>query len=465
MEFRFGGGLWRGACRDLYGTCRGVRMNPVTDAESKSGGADVERTGNSSGAAAPDANAIREQLERVLGSPHFRNSKRSQALLRFVTESLLEGQKEALKEKIIGIEVFGREASYDTSHDAIVRNAAIEVRKRLAQYYLDPGHECELRIGLPAGSYAPTFTADPGVEAAAAEHQSPAAPEPEHKTGLSRKAKIAAAGVIGVLIVAAGLVYRSTAPQDMDRFWNPLFRARETVQICVGQPGRLYRFVGSRQQELDGVFMGQNPPAGAAEQLLKRAPIGAGEIRWNAHRYLYMRDAFAMARVVTLIQAKGATFRMRPDSDTSFSELRRSPVIVIGGFNSHWALRFGDGMRFIFDHKTIDGRLYNCITDKRDPAAKKWMVSVPGADAMQEDYAVVTRVVDPTTERTVVLVAGIEDYGTLAAGEFITDAGYMNGAFRDAPRDWYKRNVQLVLRTRLIDGGPGPATVVATHFW
>jgi len=39
----------------------------------------------------------------------------------------------------------------------------------------------------------------------------------------------------------------------------------------------------------------------------------------------------------------------------------------------------------------------------------------------QEDYAIVTRVVDPTTERTVVMVAGIEGYGTLIAGEFITD--------------------------------------------
>ena len=70
--------------------------------------------------------------------------------------------------------MFGRETAYDTAQDPIVRNAAIEVRKRLAQYYMDPEHACELRIDLPIGSYMPTFT----VEAPAAEPLKPLA-EPE----------------------------------------------------------------------------------------------------------------------------------------------------------------------------------------------------------------------------------------------------------------------------------------------
>lgn len=70
-----------------------------------------------------------------------------------------------------------------------------------------------------------------------------------------------------------------------------------------------------------------------------------------------------------------------------------------------------------------------------------------------------------TTERTVVMVAGIEDYGTQAAGEFITDPTCVNAAFRDAPRDWHKRNIQLVLHTRIIEETPGPANVVARQIW
>src|SRR5215831_17645923 len=102
--------------------------------------------------------AVRAQLERLLASSHLRNSRRSQDLLRFVVHAVLDGNPERIKERTVGVEVFGRELEYDTNHDSVVRNAAIEVRKRLAQYYLDPGHEGELRITLPQGGYVPEFT-------------------------------------------------------------------------------------------------------------------------------------------------------------------------------------------------------------------------------------------------------------------------------------------------------------------
>jgi hypothetical protein len=435
----------------------------LTDAEPKGRPAAESEIAGCTPAAAEVA-AVREQLERVLASPHFRNSKRSQSLLRFVTENLLEGRKDLLREKIIGIEVFGRDARYDTAHDAIVRNAAIEVRKRLAQYYLDTGHKDELQIGLPAGSYAPVFTPAGTTESAVPEHPTAMAAT-ERKARAPRHLKFWLGGVLLLVAAAGALGYSYLQAQAFDRFWAPVLYGKETVQICVGQPRRLYRFLGPRQAELDDAFIGTNPPPGAAEQLLKRAPIEAGEIRWNARSYLYLRDALSMARIVGLLQSKGRTFRLRPDSDTTYTELRRSPVIVIGGFNSRWALRFGDAMRFIFDHKSIDGTTYNCITDKRDSNAMKWAVAASRTNALQDDYAIVTRVVDPTTERTLVMVAGIEDYGTQAAGEFITDSTYMNAALRDAPSDWHKRNIQLVLHTRIIEDAPGPANVVAMQVW
>src|SRR5438045_4597721 len=132
--------------------------------------------GTASSASSHDHSAVNSQLTRILESPHFRNSKRSQALLRFILESALSGDHAPLKERSIGAAVFGRDVSYDTAQDPIVRNAAIEVRKRLAQYYLEPEHACELRIELPLGSYLPTFT----VDAPAAEPQTPSTPRPRH---------------------------------------------------------------------------------------------------------------------------------------------------------------------------------------------------------------------------------------------------------------------------------------------
>src|SRR3984885_13583463 len=94
----------------------------------------------------PDPATIRLQLERLLASPHICHSKRCQSLLKYVVEAYLDGSIDRVKERVIGFEVFQRDPDYDTNQDSVVRTTAAEVRKRLAQYYLEPGHENEIRF-------------------------------------------------------------------------------------------------------------------------------------------------------------------------------------------------------------------------------------------------------------------------------------------------------------------------------
>src|ERR1035438_7693186 len=101
--------------------------------------------------------SIREQLNRLLASPYFIQSKRSVTFLRFITDHTLAGDTEKIKERILGIEIFGRDAAYDTASDPVVRVTASEIRKRVAQYYQESGHQDELQITLPSGSYIPRF--------------------------------------------------------------------------------------------------------------------------------------------------------------------------------------------------------------------------------------------------------------------------------------------------------------------
>ncbi len=82
---------------------------------------------------------ILAQLDRILASPPFRTSKRCSDLLRHVVHAACEGQLDHLKERTLGIAVFERDPDYDTNQDPVVRNTAGQVRKRLAQYYLEPG--------------------------------------------------------------------------------------------------------------------------------------------------------------------------------------------------------------------------------------------------------------------------------------------------------------------------------------
>ncbi len=99
--------------------------------------------------------AVRDQMQRMLAHSLFRNSKRYPPLFRFVVEAVLQREPNALKERHLGVRVFGREPDYDTNLDPIVRYTAGEIRKRIAQYYHLPEHQDELRIEMPSGSYRP----------------------------------------------------------------------------------------------------------------------------------------------------------------------------------------------------------------------------------------------------------------------------------------------------------------------
>src|ERR1700724_381488 len=101
--------------------------------------------------------AIRDQMERMLANQLFKNSKRYPNLLRYIVEHTLAGFPGELKERTLGGEVFGRQPDYDTNADPIVRVTAGEIRKRIAQYYHEHGHETETRIDVLPGSYVPEF--------------------------------------------------------------------------------------------------------------------------------------------------------------------------------------------------------------------------------------------------------------------------------------------------------------------
>ena len=201
---------------------------------------------------APDAAAIRLQLERLLIHPLFANSKRYPALLGYVVEQTLLGNASELKERSIGIEVFGRSPSYDANADPVVRITAGEVRKRLSQYYYDSSHAGELVIELPIGSYVPLVRSQEQAASPVELESIAAIPEPtvpalpvlpgQPQTSIAQPRPhqpwrirwlVAALFVVlsGALGLGIGLRYRvapapanppSNPQSNIDRFWAPI---------------------------------------------------------------------------------------------------------------------------------------------------------------------------------------------------------------------------------------------------
>lgn len=107
-------------------------------------------------APAPDAATVALALAAIEASAAFAPSRRHRELLRHLVERALAGDLAALKESLIGVEVFDRPAaSFDPKTDSIVRVEARRLRARLAAYYAGEGREARVRLELPVGSYVP----------------------------------------------------------------------------------------------------------------------------------------------------------------------------------------------------------------------------------------------------------------------------------------------------------------------
>jgi len=394
-----------------------------------------------------ERDAIRSQMERMLADPLFKNSKRYPALLRHIVEQTLQGEQEDLRERTLGVEVFGREPNYDTNADPIVRATAGEIRKRIAQYYYEHGREGEIRIELSPGSYVPVF-AMPAAKPAVL--SPPVIPIPPLRSRKLRNGIYigAVAIVLGVLTWSRPWVPRSA----LDRFWAPVLDSSSSVLLCVGQR----QFMGSSpettQQSISDLPRAND--SSAVITLFKFYYLGSQNVAFH--------DVTTLARLTGLLQAKGKSYRLRGESSTSFADLRDGPVVLVGALDNDWTMRLTGAMRFSFER---DNDLF-WIKDQRNPSNRDREVSyLTPYRQLTEDYAIITRVLEPMTERTVVVAGGLTGFGTMAAGEFLTNPSYIQAIAKQLPKNWEHKNIQLLIATKVIDGSSGPPKVVDQYVW
>jgi len=388
--------------------------------------------------------AVLQQLERLLENPYFHKSKRFPVFLRFVVKEALAGRAEGLKERTLGIEVFGKDPNYDTTEDPIVRVTAGEIRKRIAQYYQEPGHEQEIKLLMPSGSYVPQFyppeiavTAIPEEAELSELNQIPIA-ELSRPRSLR---KLYAASLLVVLAVGAVLVWRVSRPSPIDEFWAPFFRSPDPIVFCVADQNQYSTIV------------------------LRDAADPKHQTTLNDRMVaVIIDDVGPLVNIAGMLNAHGRTFRVQGASITTFTDLRQAPSIFIGAFDNDWTLRFTGPLRFHFANNP--GMTQFWVEDRQRPANREWLLDRSHQETgTYKDYAIVTRGLDPNTGRFVVVVAGIARGGTIASGEFLVDPRHMDELVRVAPKDWESKNMEIVLETQVIDGRSGPPRINAVYTW
>jgi Tol biopolymer transport system component/tRNA A-37 threonylcarbamoyl transferase component Bud32 len=101
--------------------------------------------------------SIREQVQKVVASRTFSQSKKLVRFLSFIVEKALLGQGEQVNEYLIGVEVYERPASFDPQIDTIVRGEARRLRSKLRQYFDAQGLHDPIVIDVPKGAYVAVF--------------------------------------------------------------------------------------------------------------------------------------------------------------------------------------------------------------------------------------------------------------------------------------------------------------------
>ena len=402
-----------------------------------------------------EKSVIRDQLDRVLAHPCFRNSVRSQNFLRYIIEHSLHNEPGQLKERIVGIEAFGRPADYDTSRDSVVRSTASETRKRLAQYYRELECKDEIQFEIPPGAYYAEFHF-PGKDLA--ESIEPSASSPPIVFSILRKgwvALILAATIVAAMAglslwglgnskLSAGTLLRienaagflnpnlTLLWEPLELFWRPVWNSPDSVLICVGE--------SQLQSQKSDVDTGHSDAS-----------------------YVALSSTSAVANLSGLLGRAHKQFRLKTVESMTYDDLRGSSAILIGGLDNSWTVHSTENLRFRIVRAQPPGSSW--IEDYNNKESKTWSISSAQDSKDFQDYAIVGRFLDPSARTYVMVAAGLGKDGTEVAGEFLVDPAYIRELTKSLPRNWPSKNIEIVIATRVVDGNPGPPRVLAVDVW
>jgi hypothetical protein len=366
---------------------------------------------------------IERELEQILASPFFKGSKRSQAFLKYVVEAACSEASDCLKERTLGIALFGRAPDYDTGSDAIVRVKANEVRKRLSQYNL-ANPKSAVIITLETGSYVPQIIRNAGQEEPPSQATVPAV----------------------VFLIAVVALYQISFSSPMKKFWSPFLDHGSTI-ICIASPPV---YVTNRTTlPAVGSFAWGHETVHQADLVV------------TPDSFLDVGDASAAFHIEALLQTLGRRSHVDIPNNVSFAELKEAPVVLVGGpqYNSWTRTMMTNDLPFVFVQDDTGVR----IVDREHPA-RYW--GDPGVLPIDvtEDFALITRILRSSSGQAVICVAGIQGSGSQMGAEAITNADYLQTILKHAPHDWEHKNVQFILKTKIVGGVPGAPELVASAY-
>jgi hypothetical protein len=447
-----------------------------------------------------DIASLQHHLKEVIEGDVFRGSHRSGQFLQYIIDQAIAGHFDSLKERVIGMELFGRSASYDTGDDAIVRVTASDVRKRLLQHYGRFGATSEYRISLPSGSYIPEITriprGEPGTFDGALAHGEIG--HAHHDSPVSNLETLAVPGTSAIEVVALPLV-EEAQPKRLGKYrW--LFFGIVIVAINLG----VWGFFWSRPAPTDGPHTSSLPwsalfSSSHAIELITSDPnisdiqrLTGSEVSvsdYANHKYIPVpnkltpeQDYFCrnilrgdnsagvdtpiVAKVAALAQTNSKSIDVRTARSIQITDLKAdSNFIFLGSPRSDpWFSLFSDQLdfRFVFDKGSGSEFIRNF---RPRPNEQQQYVPTALGWATGDSYAIMALVKNPDQSGQILLLAGANGEGTEAAGKFATDLPRLSTELRKCgiTPSGSIRHFEMLLHLNTIAGTPNNIDLVACH--
>lgn len=342
-----------------------------------------------------------------------------------------------------------------------------------------------VRIDIPSGSYRATFQwnaeASPeiaGRESGNANVELVVEPDPvpprelavhpevvdadhteDMRVGRTHhiRAVIAAVTLCILILGGAFVLIRANTPEKAFRtFWAPWMTGSKPVIISIGS-NAVYRF---HSTYLDR-YAEQHGLKNAGEEFYvpfeKGQMLSTDDLFPAYQSFVALGDVAAVSRIVATLTQGKKPYQERFPNDISFAELRDTPSVLVGGFNNPMALELTKQLEFVM-------RGGDEIVDTLDPK-RKWQLNVLQHTPDLADYAIITRLVRRGGDAPYISVAGLGQYGTLAAADVICNPRSIHLVTDPLPKDWGNKNLQMVLRISVVDFKPAVSGVVAFRSW
>jgi hypothetical protein len=447
--------------------------------------------------------ALRVHLREIVEGEAFRGSHRSAQFLTYIIDQALARHFDSLKERMIGIELFGRSPSYDTSEDAIVRVTASDVRKRLLQHYGKYGSSSEFRITLPLGTYIPDISYEPSatpagaavpvdekmrIEAPAAFPGSlhhldspsaatrvapvtalePAAPDRKDRArGATRKWLAIAAFLLVVNLSLwayfARRVSTTAAAPPSVLPWSLLFSSAHPTHVITSDPDifAIQVLTHSTISVSDYANRRYLPEDTTLSPELKNlcTKLLSGDKASNV-------DAQITAEIGQLAQTYSRKINVEGARNLQFSDLKTDDNFIFLGSpaSNPWTSIFESQLDFRFVSAPVPG---GGLIRNVHPAANEQATYVPTArgGATGDSFALISFVSNPDQSGQVLLLSGLNREGTQAVGNLVTDPMRLAAAIRScgiSPTGPLK-HFQILLHVYTMAGSPSQFDVTACH--